>query len=258
MVASQTHADWWKSAFNDGAYPLNDLAKTPGWRDMTRRQVDFISRVLAKGRGRDVLDVCCGTARHAIGLARKGWRVCGADISPAYLRQAALDARAAKVAFELVRTDARAMPFSGRFDAAINIFSSFGYFKTVSDDLKMLKSIYRALKPGGLFLLDTVNGKATRRQWAKQRWTKVGKELFVLEEGRLLPGDIARTHWVFIKKGHVQEMTSFIRMYDLPRLQRLLVWAGFKCVRAYGELDGRSYRSAASPRLAVLAVKPYG
>ena len=42
----------------------------------------------------------------------------------------------------------RRIPLRGEFDAAINLWTSFGYFEKPSDDLKTLRGIARALKPG--------------------------------------------------------------------------------------------------------------
>src|SRR5205809_252261 len=65
-------------------------------------------------------------------------------------------AKSARVTMRLMCQDMRDMEFSGEFDLAVNLFSSIGYFSDDEDRL-LLDRFWRALKPGGLFVLDTRN-----------------------------------------------------------------------------------------------------
>lgn len=248
-------AEWWKKAFINNIYPLGELSRTPGWKQKTRSQIRFISRLFKKHNARSVLDICCGTGRHAIGLAREGFQVTGFDLSKAYLRQALQGAKKSKASLALAQGDARAMPYRERFDAAVNLFTSFGYFERSSDDLRLLRSAQRSLKKDGLFLIDTFNGQVMLKNQAFERKTRFGR-LQIEEKGRYLaPQKIAETRWIFIKGGKREEMISRIRMYTKPALSKLLKRAGFKVLKAFGDLDGRPY-GARSPRLVLLARRP--
>jgi ubiquinone/menaquinone biosynthesis C-methylase UbiE len=101
-------------------------------------------RALGLKPGSRVLDVACGTGRHSVLLARRGAFVVGVDKTAAYLDEARKNARGLSNCL-FARGDMRRLPFDGEFDAAINLWTSFGYFDKPSDDLKALKAVERSL-----------------------------------------------------------------------------------------------------------------
>src|SRR6202007_616182 len=78
-----------------------------------------------------------------------------------YLDLARRTASDSKVELDTVSADMREIPFNDYFDAAINMYSSFGYLESEIEDLKVLESISRSLRRGGRLLLDMLN-----REWA--------------------------------------------------------------------------------------------
>jgi SAM-dependent methyltransferase len=67
------------------------------WTKNTLPEVDFLIEELALPSGGSVLDVGCGTGRHSIELARRGYSVTGLDLSRQMLARAAVAAEAAGV-----------------------------------------------------------------------------------------------------------------------------------------------------------------
>src|SRR5262245_5505884 len=120
----------------------------------TEAQVDAIVSLMRLEAGALVLDLCCGVGRHAIALARRGCRVTGVDRTVAYLDQARERARAAGVEVELVRSDMRAFVRAEAFDAAVNLFTSFGYFDDPLDDLRVARNVAASVRPGGRALFE--------------------------------------------------------------------------------------------------------
>jgi len=100
--------------------------------------------------GARVLDVPCGQGRHARLLAEAGYRVDGLDYSAHLLGVA----RARGDAVRYTRGDMRALParWTGRFDAVVNLFTSFGFFLDPADDERTIASFARVLRPGGIFV----------------------------------------------------------------------------------------------------------
>ena len=95
-----------------------------------------------------VLDLACGQGRHAIALARHGFRVVGLDYQMNLLQEAAHAARACEVVAPLVRGDMRRLPFVGAFDAVINLFSAFGYFSD-AENARVLAEVARRFDRAG-------------------------------------------------------------------------------------------------------------
>ncbi len=113
----------------------------------TEQEVDFLFTALSLKPGARLLDVGTGPGRHAIGFARRGVQVVGIDISPRFLAIARNDASDAGVPVSFFEMDAQDLPFEDEFDVVISICE--GAFGLGLDDLKILRGIRRALKPGG-------------------------------------------------------------------------------------------------------------
>ena len=115
-----------EESFWVGATPLN-VART-GWPGRPAR---WTARACsAYDSPRRVLDLCCGPGRHTVELARRGHEVVGVDRTAAFLDTAREAARAAGVAPELIRSDARDFVCRPPADVVLNLWTSFGYFRT--------------------------------------------------------------------------------------------------------------------------------
>jgi len=224
-------------------------------------EVKFLWKVLRLEKGSRVLDIPCGTGRHAVRLARRGASVLGVDITPEYLREARKAAgKTANVRF--VRGDMRRMPLENEFDAAINLWTSFGYFDDPADDLKTLRAVARALKPGGLFLIDMADITTIRRRLQSRSWTRRADGAYVLEEALYVGGYDPKVvnEWTVLKPGKPPLRSRFrVRAYDKARLLAVLRKSGLKPVRTWGGLDERYGSSGpAGARLVVLSRKITG
>ncbi len=107
------------------------------------RETDLIARLLGLEAGAELLDAPCGHGRIANRLAAKGVRVVGLDNNPAFLERARTDAAAMGVEVEYVLGDLRDLRLSRSFDAALNWFTSFGYFDEAAN--RRLLGAYRGL-----------------------------------------------------------------------------------------------------------------
>jgi SAM-dependent methyltransferase len=249
--------DWTKSFFRREIF-------TPGSPEAVAAATDevkFLWKVLKLRKGSRVLDIPCGTGRHALRLARRGASVLGVDASEAYLREARRAAkRIPNVRF--VRGDMRRIPLRGEFDAAINLWTSFGYFADPADDLKTLRGIARALKPGGLFLIDMLDYEAAKRRAQTKHWMKRSDGAYVLEEALFLGGWDPKivNEWTVLRPGKPARRSRFVvRGYDRARMFAALRKAGLKPVKTWSALS-EDYGSSgpAGTRLVVLSVKAPG
>lgn len=226
---------WHKSFFKNSFYnPASEaaVASAPA-------EAAFILKQLKLKKGSALLDLCCGPGRHAVEFAKKGLAVTGYDLSAEYLAEAAARAKKAKAGLRLLRGDMRALKFKGEFDAAVNLFTSFGYFLKFSDDMKTLKGVARALKPGGLFLVDVVSGDYVRAHFNPGPWHDMGDH-YLLEEVEL-GKDGTRCAWTTVSKktGLTGKRTFFTRLYNKRRLGAALRRAGLEPLRFWGGFGGQ-------------------
>jgi len=133
-------------------------------------EVDFLVEALSLPPGAVILDVGCGTGRHSIELARRGYVVTGLDFSSGMLAKAAEAAEAAGVHVDWIRSDATRFSFPENYDAAICLCEgAFGLLgqgdDPVEQPLAILRNVARSLKPQGKALFTVLNATAMIRRY---------------------------------------------------------------------------------------------
>jgi ubiquinone/menaquinone biosynthesis C-methylase UbiE len=245
-VPHEWHKDFFRNSFYNPASPAA-VEKAP-------MEAAFVLKQLGLKKGAALLDLCCGPGRHAVEFARKGLAVTGYDFSEEYLEEAAARAREKKVKLRLLRGDMRRLKFKGEFDAAVNLFTSFGYFQKFSDDLLTLKGVARALKPGGLFLLDIVHGDFLRAEFNPHPWQDMGDHYLLAEIEMKKDGAFNTWTTVYKEPREILKRTFFNRLYDKRRISSALLKAGLKPLKFWGGFHGLPL-SPKRNRLIVLARK---
>jgi 2-polyprenyl-3-methyl-5-hydroxy-6-metoxy-1,4-benzoquinol methylase len=152
--------------FFDGHAPA--YMSNPFTRD-TIKEIDFLTEELSLSPKNRILDIGCGTGRHSIELARRGYQVTGVDVSSGMLTEAKRAAEEAGVVVEWIHSDATKFRSKKLFDAAICLCEGAFALLTVDDDpaahdLAILRNINASLKRGGRFVLTTLNGFAKIRK----------------------------------------------------------------------------------------------
>ena len=106
-----------------------------------------------------ILDVGCGTGRHAINLATKGYKnITGIDLSPSMIGAAKETAKRKNIQIDFRICDARELPFESEFDAAICLCEgAFGLLENDAENYKVLRAVHKSLKKRGIFILTTLN-----------------------------------------------------------------------------------------------------
>jgi len=127
---------WYKEFFQKYYYDTYQDFLTP---TRTKKEVASIVKILNLPKGSKILDLCGGYGRHAIPLAKKGYKVTLLDLNKKILDIARKEAKKQKVEIKTVHSDMRRIPFQNEFDAVINMFTSFGYLEYDQENLKVLK-----------------------------------------------------------------------------------------------------------------------
>ena len=134
----------------------------------------------------------------------------------------------------------RNIPFENTFDAIINIFTSFGYLENEDEDQHVLQQVHKALKPGGLFVLETVYQPRVMRTFSPHGIIRYPGNLIVLEERQinLLTSRNEIRVTLLTPDGQRREHEQSIRIYTLTELVRMHANAGLEIQSYYGNLNG--------------------
>jgi len=226
-----TETPWYKTFFGEDYLHIYEPILTP---ERTQRDVDGIVNLLALPQGSSILDLCCGHGRHAIPLAQRGYMVTGLDLSEVFLREAEKEALAKAVHVDLLHADMRNIPFENEFDAVINIFTAFGYLENQDEDQQVLNQVCKALKPGGLFLLEILHREGLIRHFSPHMIEHFPEGLIILEERSfdLLTSRANVKITMIYPNGERKEYGHAARVYTLTELAQMLAIAGLQ-VRAY-------------------------
>lgn len=248
--------NWYANVFNEDY--LRTLPRS--LPRQTMREVRFIIDKLGIQRGARVLDLCCGAGRHTVELAAKGFDMVGVDLSMFLLKRALDTATKKKLSIKFVHGDMRKLTFRSIFDAVFNVQTSFGYFDDLTN-FKVLQSIYASLKPGGIFLIETVNRDFIMDDMPLRLFW-MGDGCKVLEESNVesLSGVLKVKRSIVLDDNSKPpyEQTMSIRLYSTTEMRQLLSRAGFNVLELVGDFslpDPRHF-GAYSPHNIFIAEKP--
>ncbi len=146
--------EWYEEVYRNASAAYDEQPFVKG----ASGEVDFIEAEIAGDKNISILDVACGTGRHSIELASRGYSVKGVDLSESQLERARKKAHAAGVKIDFEKMDARTLPFQERFGLVLNICEgAFALMANDVEDFAILKGIARSLQPGGKLILTTLN-----------------------------------------------------------------------------------------------------
>lgn len=146
---------WYEELFKNYANKYENESFTTG----TIGEVDFIEHEIQHNKTLKILDIGCGTGRHSIELAKRGYDVTGIDLSESMLAKARLNAADQNVKVNFMLGDARNLPFENNFELAIMICEGgFPLMETDELNFMILQSARKAIKEGGKLIFTTLNG----------------------------------------------------------------------------------------------------
>ena len=235
---------WYEELFVNFAKSYDKEMFTQG----TIQETEFITNELGNQQGLHILDIGCGTGRHAIELAKKGFQVTGFDLSEYQLKRASEKAKDAGVEIDWHLKDARTFRFDTTFDAAIMICEGgFSLMETDEMNFQILKNAYHALNSGGKFIFTCLNALFA----LFNNITEFLEESSYNEEILQSNFDLLtfREHSVITAEdddGNEKTLTCNERYYSPPEINWLLKSIGFKKVEIFGGQVGAFSRQQVS------------
>ncbi len=237
--------DWFSSWFDSPYYHI--LYKN---RDDDEAKI-FIQNLADRfgiNSSHHVLDLACGKGRHSIFLNSLGVNVLGVDLSNnsiEYAKQFAADTL--KFAVHDMRE-----PFAkAEFDFVLNLFTSFGYFETETDNLKTIASIAQSLKEDGVFIIDFFNATKVLKQLIPYQLKQIeGINFYIIKR---IDGNHILKQIDFEDRGKAYSFTEKVQFFHLNDFKLLFEEAGLRIIASYGNYNLESYDEESSNRLILAA-----
>lgn len=249
MPRRTSSTEWWQNYF-DGQYLLEYEPLFSLVRD--RREAARVMDVLGMPSGSRILDVPCGQGRHAHLLAEAGFDVDGLDYSADLLARARK--RGTGKTLRYTRGDMRALPskWTRRFDAVVNLFTSFGFFVDPNDDRRVVKEFARVLKPGGMLVWHGGNRDGVMARFLARDWWQTADETLVAQERSFDPlSGMLTVRSVWSGPSGRGDREHRIRLYTPTRLAELCADAGLIVEQAYDGFTDRPLTRRSSEMLLV-------
>jgi ubiquinone/menaquinone biosynthesis C-methylase UbiE len=223
------------------------------------KEVDAAIVMLKASPGSHILDWCGGWGRHAVPLARRGYKVTLLDFSKEYLERAEAYARAEGVSLDLVHADFRKTPPEIQADYAVNLFTAGLGYLGEENDIVALSSLKTTLKPGARILIDTMNLFWIMRNFMPSAWYESadGTKWFLEKRKFDFWTNTVITSHIYRDRQTEQEMTSegTLRVYSPTDLAGVLKGAGFVPKELFGDFDGSEF-TLTSKRVVMTALRP--
>lgn len=237
---------WWRNIFNS-LYLKTDGDVVEDQR-ITNEEVDQFLSILKISPEDKILDLCCGQGRHSLELSRRGFKfIEGLDRSHYLIQRAKKQAIKEGFDVRFREGDARKLAYApDTFDVVMILGNSFGYFETMEDDLRVLKGVFRVLKPWGRLLIDVADGGYLKENFQPRSWEWIDRKLFVcrerslsLDEQRLISREVITN----VEKGVIADQFYAERLYSKESLPHILKSAGFNDTIFHGEFSPDSERN---------------
>lgn len=211
---------------------------------------------MGNGR-RQILELGCGTGKHAALLADMGYKICGIERSKNMLAQAQ-ERAGGKHGLSFVQSDIREFSLGKTFDAVFALFHVMSYQTSTEDFIAVLKCVREHLNEGGVFIFDTWYGPAVLTERPEFRVKRLEDESCqitriaepVLHENESI---VDVNYDVFVKDKATGDIKEFkevhnMRYYFLSEISLMLGMCGFALEKAVEfmterELSGKTWGS---------------
>ena len=199
-----------------------------------------------------MLDVACGTGRHSIQLASRGFDVTGIDLSEHSIEQA-LKQEQDRLHFYV--HDMR-QPFRiNYYDYAFNFFTSFGYFNTQREHDNAIRTIAQSLKMNGCFVMDYLNVHYTENHFIHQSEKMINGINYIITKW------YDETHFykkIMVEDESLDEPLVFmekVAKFSLGDFTDMFSYQGLQIREIFGDYQFGRYSLKDSPRLIMIADK---
>jgi len=212
-------------------------------------QVDAVIQLLdLKETDICILDMPCGYGRHANIFAKRGFHVTGIDNSEGFLKIAREDKSSGNV--DYICQDMREIDYDSEFDVVMILSGSFGYFSD-EDNEKVIRAVAKALKPGGMFIMDNLSRDHHMISFNTQVVCRMNDDFMIDDNSFDFISGRHKCKRTIIRNGKHKEYEFFIRLYNINELRAMGEKYGLILKHTYGDWKGNPYDMRARRQIVV-------
>lgn len=237
--------DWFEEWFDS---PLYEKLYANRDEEEAARLVDLLEDTLSRNHCSTILDLGCGRGRHAINLHNKGYDVKGIDLSEQAITTARQKANTFDYDIDFEVRDMRD-PLPETFDAIVNLFTTFGYFKSDRENASVFNSVNQMLEPEGIFILDYLNAEKVTQSFTptdEGEFHGIHYEIKRYIEDNAIHKEI---HFSGNKIGGEKQYSERVKLYGLPWFRKEMAKHNLVIDQVYGNYEGDEFNSEESSRL---------
>lgn len=248
-------------------YQVGDLIYDANIYDGMNTHIDdlqFYRRWLPPNKEAKVLELCCGTGRLTIPIAKDGYDISGVDYTSSMLERAKVKATDARLEIEFIEADIRDLDLQRKYDLIFIPFNSIHHLYKNEDLFKALNVVKNHLKDGGLFLFDCFNPNVRYIVEAEKDLKDIvaykaddEREILIKQTMRYERNtQINRIEWHYFINGKFDSIQNLdMRLFFPQELNSYLEWTEFNIVHKFGSFEEEAFTDDSEKQIYVLKRK---
>jgi len=207
--------------------------------------VKWIESIAPSSQYRELLDLGCGPGLYAERFSNIGYSVTGIDFSKRSIAYAKEQTLLNKSEIEYRYQNYLAIDYEGKFDVITLIYCEYAALSTADRKL-LLTKIFRALKPGGKFILDVFTPRMRKDE--SRTWTYHETGAFWSENPHICLESVYQygdrtelRQCIVMEEKALHCYNIWDNYFTKEELLTEMQAAGFEKYELYGDVSGKKY-----------------
>ena len=222
--------------------------------------LEFYKRWLPKNKKARILELCCGTGRLTLPIAKDGYDISGVDFTASMLEQAKSKASKDGLEIEFMEADIRTLELPEKYDLIFIPFNSIHHLYENDDLFKAFNTVKNHLKKGGLFLFDCFNPniqfivESEKEQKQIAEYTTADGRLVLINQSMRYEHttQINRIEWHYYINGVFDSIQNLdMRLFFPQELDSYLEWSGFNVIHKFGGFEEEAFNDQSEKQIFV-------
>lgn len=226
--------------------------------------LEFYKKWLPQNKDAKILELCCGTGRLTIPIAKDGYNISGVDYTPSMIERAKAKAFQSKLKINFIEADIRTLNLQEKFDLIFIPFNSIHHLYKNENLFEVLKVVQNHLKEKGLFLLDCFNPniqyivEKEREQQVIAEYTTNDERNVLIKQSMHYESATQINHikWHYFINGEFHSIQNMdMRLFFPQELDSYFKQAGFNVIHKFGDFTEEAFNNDSEKQIYVLALK---